>query len=59
MDKYILRWKFKNEHEWHQIFDTENDAVHYANICGLYSHPDIVDVRIESITFEDYCNGKA
>ena len=59
MDKYILHWKFKNDHEWHQIFDTENDAIYYANICGLNSHPDIVDVRIESITLEDYYNGKA
>ena len=57
MDKYILRWKFKNDHEWHRIFDTENDAVQYANICGLYSHPDIVDVRIGPITLEDYYNG--
>ena len=49
MKTWVLYWTFKNDHSWHQEFDTKNEAEHYANTCGLHSHPDIIDIRIENI----------
>lgn len=43
---YTLRWVFKNTHEWSKAFDTEQEAQTHANMCGLYTHPDVVHVEI-------------
>jgi len=43
---YALRWVFKNDHEWLKTFDTEAEAQEHALMCGLYNHPDVIQVEI-------------
>lgn len=44
--RYQLRWMFTNNHEWVKSFDSEEEAVAHALMCGLYTHPSIVKVEI-------------
>jgi hypothetical protein len=44
--RYQLRWVFTNSHEWVKSFDSQEEAVAHALMCGLYNHPDVVEVEI-------------
>ena len=48
MKLWTLMWRFKNDHVWYQVFETEDEAQHYVNICGLRTHPDIVEIEIRN-----------
>jgi hypothetical protein len=37
---------FTNNHEWVKSFDSEEEAVAHALMCGLYTHPSIVKVEV-------------
>jgi hypothetical protein len=42
---YVLKWVFKNDHEWTKWFATKEEAQVYAFNCGMHTHPDIVSVK--------------
>lgn len=44
--RYQLRWVFTNNHEWVKSFDSEEEAVAHALMCGMYTHPSIVKVEV-------------
>ena len=44
--RYELRWVFKNTHEWSKSFNSEAEAQEHALMCGLYNHPDVIQVEI-------------
>ena len=46
MSVFKLWWAFTNGHEWHKLFNTEDEAVKAALDFGLYTHPQMTWVEI-------------
>jgi hypothetical protein len=43
-EPYVLRWIFRNGHEWTQTFPSELERAHWLARVGLLNHTDIVQV---------------
>ena len=46
-----VTWRFRNDHEWHRVFDTVPERDLFINTVGLVTHPDIVRVVIQEGDF--------
>ena len=45
---YRLNWLFCNGSHWFQVFETEEDAVNYANHCDLLQAHSVEKVWVAS-----------
>ncbi len=50
-EPYVLRWIFRNDHEWTKTFASELERAHWLARVGLLTHPDIV--RVTEINPDD------
>ena len=55
---YKLNWIFCNGSRWFQDFDTENDAIDYANHCDLLRAFTVSKVWITSNDSKIWLKGK-
>jgi len=47
-NNFKVIWVFKNDHEWHKTFDTQDECYDFINRVGLVSHPDIIRVTVSN-----------
>jgi hypothetical protein len=45
-DMFQLIWVFRNDHEWHKMFDSIREREYFMMTTGILSHPDIVRVTV-------------
>lgn len=49
---YSIKWTFRNDHEWIKQFPDMDSVVIFVNMCGIVSHPDVVEVILTNLSTE-------